>query len=384
MLKIGDASTVRPRRGHGWVIGVALATVLALSNGCSGSESSMETVGTSTTAAKPVLTLPPSTTPVSVAPTTQEPAVTPTSVAPPGSLIRSDTAVAVDGCLGLWHTVQSSSVASGFVVASENAGVQVACENASDLLEADLSDAPIGSFPSRQLAAVVTNISLLAVAHTFRFLPGAGSCGEQPSCELSEESRANFFVLPPSAVPAAFQGQPALPLTVHDIEGLVVDGEATPSTTTSVPAPAASDDLSAALDLATAEGILAALVQQGLPIGEQVVYTEETDPNERLGRPGSYVGKAAWLDVRAQDGCLVDEIGWDCGGDVEVFDDQAALDDRFVYLSGFANESVVGGYYMWKVENAIVRVGFALTPTEASDYDRALTSLFGSAEQYGV
>ena len=116
-------------------------------------------------------------------------------------------------------------------------------------------------------------------------------------------------------------------------------------------------------------------------MGETIVYSAESDPNELLGRPGNYVAKGGWDDLRATD-CNSEDIGWECGGDVELFDGPDALTSRFDYLSTFATESPIGGYYMWRTPTAIVRVGYALTPDEAAAYDTALRTLFGDVEQY--
>ena len=57
---------------------------------------------------------------------------------------------------------------------------------------------------------------------------------------------------------------------------------------------------------------------QGLPVRTVNVYTEETDPNKLLGRPGQYVGKANFRNPRADSDDLK---GLDVseGGSIEVF-----------------------------------------------------------------
>lgn len=130
-----------------------------------------------------------------------------------------------------------------------------------------------------------------------------------------------------------------------------------------------------------AGALIAALASEGIPMGDTIVYTAEADPNELLGRPGNYIAKGGWDDLRATD-CTSADIGWECGGDVELFDGPDALASRFDYLSTFATESLFGGYYMWRTPTAIVRVGYALTPDEAATYDTALGTLFGDVDQY--
>jgi hypothetical protein len=48
-----------------------------------------------------------------------------------------------------------------------------------------------------------------------------------------------------------------------------------------------------------AEDILDALKRAKVPIEKEIVYAPETDPNNLLGRPNQYVGKASWNDKRA-------------------------------------------------------------------------------------
>lgn len=124
--------------------------------------------------------------------------------------------------------------------------------------------------------------------------------------------------------------------------------------------------------------MLEELVNLGLPIGDTIVWTERTDPNNLMGEPSGYVAKASWTDTRAES-CVTHDgnPGWTCGGDIEVFDSEPALIERANRLAIFAELFIGGGYYMWRTEDAIVRVGWALTPLEAADYDDALRQLFG-------
>lgn len=132
----------------------------------------------------------------------------------------------------------------------------------------------------------------------------------------------------------------------------------------------------------TAEAFLGALEEAGLPIGQSTIWDEATDPNELLGRPGQYVEKATWTDTRIE--CFSDAPGVDCGGDIEIFEDPDDRDERYEYLSGFADESLLGGYYQWRLPNAVVRIGFELTPSQAEEYAAVFEDLApGEVEQLG-
>jgi len=72
---------------------------------------------------------------------------------------------------------------------------------------------------------------------------------------------------------------------------VTVAGTSTPSATTG----AASTQ---SKELETPDDVFAALKSAGLPIGAVRSYTASTDPNELLGRPGQYTGKANFRDRR--------------------------------------------------------------------------------------
>lgn len=132
----------------------------------------------------------------------------------------------------------------------------------------------------------------------------------------------------------------------------------------------------------TIDAFLAALTDAGLPVGESTVYDDTTDPNELLGRPGQYVAKASWIDTRIE--CLGEDPGVECGGDIELFDNTDDRDDRYEYLAGFAEEAMLGGYYQWKLPNAVIRIGFELTPSQAEEYAAVFEQLApGEVEQLG-
>lgn len=126
----------------------------------------------------------------------------------------------------------------------------------------------------------------------------------------------------------------------------------------------------------SAESFVDLLAAEGLPVQGHVVFSEETDPNELLGRPGQYIGKVAWIDERLADDCFDPERpDADCGGTAEFFGDPDALEARFDYLGEFAGESFLGGFWMWRAGNAVVRVGYGLTPAQAEEFEAILESL---------
>jgi hypothetical protein len=121
----------------------------------------------------------------------------------------------------------------------------------------------------------------------------------------------------------------------------------------------------------TAEELVLALASNGLPIGERVAWTADTDPNHLLGRPGFYDSKASWHDLRLPvlgqwDGKVDD------GGSLEVFSDlQAAVwrADALRY-NGLVEPSLAE--YDMLVCNAVLRLSRRLTPPQAWQYAVAL------------
>ena len=150
--------------------------------------------------------------------------------------------------------------------------------------------------------------------------------------------------------------------------------------TDTIPSPTTTADLPAQVPM-TADAFLAALTAAGLPVGPTVTYTEETDPNDNLGRPGQYTAKVAWVDSRVD--CPGGEPDTTCGGTAEFFTEDDDRDKRYDYLGGFADSPPIGGYYMWRMPGAVVRVGYELTPTQAEEYAAALEAMApGEVEQF--
>lgn len=119
------------------------------------------------------------------------------------------------------------------------------------------------------------------------------------------------------------------------------------------------------------EEILQSLKGAGLDLEITSIYTEETDPNHNLGRPGQYTGKADFAIGSAKKNTL------------ETFANAADCDAREEYLSAYADPSL-GAFglnqYMYKTEFAILRVSYDITPSKAEEYEAAFYALMGQGE----
>ena len=115
----------------------------------------------------------------------------------------------------------------------------------------------------------------------------------------------------------------------------------------------------------------------GIPISDSLIFTEETDPNGLLGRPGQYFSKLSWRDGRAQGiGVSSDRLSVDTGGSVELFRSVADRELRQEYLYGFAELSMISEHTFGH-GTVIVRVSQRLTAAQAAEYERALTEIVG-------
>lgn len=129
----------------------------------------------------------------------------------------------------------------------------------------------------------------------------------------------------------------------------------------------------------TAETAVASLQEKISNITSVVVYNEETDPNENLGRPGQYIGKADFFDDRMED-------TEDSAGTIEFFSSESDCNDRYEYLCKLADPEF-GAFgvnqYIYKYNLAVFRVSFDLTPTQAEEYKAAMDEIMNEvSEQY--
>ena len=129
----------------------------------------------------------------------------------------------------------------------------------------------------------------------------------------------------------------------------------------------------------TAESSLISLQEKISNVTSIVAYDEETDPNENLGRPGQYIGKADFFDDRMEE-------TEDNAGTIEFFSSKSDCNDRYEYLCKLSDPElgVFGvNQYIYKYDLAVFRVSFDLTPTQAEEYKAAMDEIMGEvSEQY--
>lgn len=112
-------------------------------------------------------------------------------------------------------------------------------------------------------------------------------------------------------------------------------------------------------------------------VGEIEAFDESTDPNGNLGRPGEYISKADFEDMRLEQ---YDE--YYTGGTIETFENESDCDNRYEYLKAMQDSSL-GAFglnqYMYKYDKAIFRIEYDLTPDQAEEYHRQIDTIM---EQY--
>lgn len=113
------------------------------------------------------------------------------------------------------------------------------------------------------------------------------------------------------------------------------------------------------------ESILEAVKAKYNTVTETKVFTEANDPNETLGKPGSYVSGGAFYDTRTEYDIAGDESwGTDAGGSIEVFATEADAIKRAKYFSEFDQSSFLSPGAYKQVGNVVVRA--------SSDYPKSI------------
>jgi len=125
--------------------------------------------------------------------------------------------------------------------------------------------------------------------------------------------------------------------------------------------------------ISSAESVLLALQSAGLPVGDYVVYTAETDLNGLLGRPGQYTAKVNFIDTSIGSGSSEFDIAG--GGSIEVFEAVEQAEVRAEYLTEIVMANPAFVEYDFFNGSILLRVSGTLTPDEAARYDAALQEI---------
>lgn len=125
-----------------------------------------------------------------------------------------------------------------------------------------------------------------------------------------------------------------------------------------------------------AEGVAKALGSAGLPVEVSVVFTEESDNNSLLGRPGQYTSKVAFIDSRVDEDKASSEKGdIEQGSGVEVFETEKAAKTRADYIKSITESIAMVAEYAYQVGPRVLRLSRYLTPAQAEAYNAAFEKL---------
>lgn len=165
----------------------------------------------------------------------------------------------------------------------------------------------------------------------------------------------------PTAAPAAATAAPA---------GTSAPAVTAPATTAPAAAAASPD----------AGAVVAALVKANPNARQGVAYTDATDPNHLLGRPGGYTSKVSFTDRRLTPASVQDSSpgAVDLGGSVEVYPSAPEAHKRAQFIqSAIAAMGVLAHEYDYVSGAVVLRVAANLTPAQAREYSDALAALTG-------
>lgn len=120
-------------------------------------------------------------------------------------------------------------------------------------------------------------------------------------------------------------------------------------------------------DPPTAESLISRFKKVGIPIGKTLAYTEETDGNNLLGRPGQYYAKVNWVDERMKDG--TGDFDTSDGGALEMFTSERDARKRYEYLKAVTSSTPLFAEYDYLRDTVVLRLAIELTPTQAKAYE---------------
>jgi hypothetical protein len=121
-----------------------------------------------------------------------------------------------------------------------------------------------------------------------------------------------------------------------------------------------------------ASDVVNALKNDGLPIGDQLDYTAENDPDKLLGQPGLYISKVHFIDTTQQENTKVLMLN---GGSVEVFNNNDDAKNRLNHLSKIAKSTPLFDEYDYVEGKVLLRLSKNLSPDHVKKYEDSLKKI---------
>jgi len=128
----------------------------------------------------------------------------------------------------------------------------------------------------------------------------------------------------------------------------------------------------------TAGEIAEKIKEKNNNVGRIVVYNEETDLNNLLGRPNQYISKATFEDYRVEqtsknldpEEFSQEEINEPEGGTIEVFKSKKDMKKRKEYIEEITSSMSILTEYSYNEDVYLLRLNKSLTPSEAKEYEK--------------
>lgn len=117
----------------------------------------------------------------------------------------------------------------------------------------------------------------------------------------------------------------------------------------------------------TAEEIINMMKEKNENIGKIVVYNEETDWNNLLGRPNQYTSKIQFADNRLDQSYIEEDNAK--GGTIEVFSKKEDLENRKNYIENLSSNASIFVQYIYSKNYALLRLDKDITPEQAKEYE---------------
>jgi hypothetical protein len=126
----------------------------------------------------------------------------------------------------------------------------------------------------------------------------------------------------------------------------------------------------------SADEVLQELKDRELPVGESVVYTAKTDPNDLLGRPNQYTSKVNFTDTRLKpDPIAGEKFDVQNGGSIEVFENKNDAIRRKEYVESIGKGFSPISEYTYREGSVLLRLSHRLLPKQAAEYENALKDI---------
>lgn len=125
----------------------------------------------------------------------------------------------------------------------------------------------------------------------------------------------------------------------------------------------------------TAEDILKEIKEKNTNIGDYIVYTEENDSNNLLGRPNQYTSKVTFEDIRLEQFDKDSDDYEPVGGTIEVFNNSKDMQKRKDYIESITSSISAFAEYSYSNDYVLLRLNSELTPSQAREYENIFNEI---------